>query len=176
MRFLPFFLVILNCLVAFSQNTVRDKLELKTRVTQKINALQLHISTIADKKIDEKDKLDAIKTALRSFIPDAQVETSSKYRKEVKKYSVKGYLNRLRILNYSDVKITYTNIARVSDFKQGPDGKWYGTATIYQKFTGFGKDGQIKYQDTTTKDIAVVAEKNRYWDIYLGDIKAVETK
>lgn len=176
MRFLPLLLIFIYTSTALGQNTKRDKLELEKRVAYKINALQLHITTIADKKVDEKYKLNAINTATRLFIPNSKVEVSSKYSASVIKRPIKAYLHRLRTLNYTDVKITYTNIARVSDFKQGPDGKWYGTATIYQKFTGFGKDGQIKYQDTTTKDIAVVAEKNRYWDIYLGDIKAHEPK
>jgi len=55
-------------------------------------------------------------------------------------------------------------------------------ATIFQEFTGFVGDN-ITYTDITQKEIEIVVEQEedkfyneKRWKIYLGNIKATETK
>jgi hypothetical protein len=92
------------------------------------------------------------------------------------------YLARLKSLPFTRVVIKFYDIAYISDFTKGPDGKYYSTATIIQEFTGF-KDDNIVYTDVTKKDIEIIIDivedkffKEKRWKIYLGDIKATETK
>jgi hypothetical protein len=80
------------------------------------------------------------------------------------------------------VEIQWYEIGYVSQLRQDPDGRYYGTVTISQRFKGIS-DGKPVYEDITTKHIQVVLErleldkdkKEHYWDVRLGDISVVET-
>ena len=72
----------------------------------------------------------------------------------------------------------------MSDLEKQPDGTYVGVITIYQRFTGTGKEGLL-YQDTTKKDITVYVKRKQtqiggrligFWDVLLGDIRVKETK
>jgi hypothetical protein len=92
------------------------------------------------------------------------------------------YLARLKSLPYTKVVIKFYDIAYIRDFTKGADGKYYSTATIIQEFNGFSNDDMI-YSDITKKDIEIIIDivedtffQEKRWKIYLGDIKATETK
>jgi hypothetical protein len=103
--------------------------------------------------------------------------TSQKVNRPMEKY-----LARLKSLPYTKVVIRFYDIAYISEFTKGPDGKYYSTATIIQEFTGFNEDN-IVYTDVTKKDIEIIIDlvedkffNEKRWKIFLGDIKASETK
>jgi len=80
------------------------------------------------------------------------------------------------------VVIRFYDIVYISDFTKGPDGRYYSTATIIQEFSGFNKDNII-YTDVTKKNIEIIVDlvedkffMEKRWKIFLGDIKATETK
>ncbi len=114
----------------------------------------------------------------------SEVGVSSIYREEVNYYSVRKYLERLMRLNYSKVDIEWYKIEYVSDLERQPDGTYVGVITVFQKFSGYDKEGGLVYQDVTKKDITVYVKRKEtqiagrligFWDVLLGDIRVKET-
>lgn len=156
----------------------------KITTVNKVQELENCISIIGSKSQAEDNRNKAINAALKLFIPDAKMQVSVlKSRKTtVNTYSMRTYLYRLKSLPYSKVEITFYDLAYISDFQPGADGKYYATAVIFQEFKGFTGDN-ISYTDSTKKTIDVVVElredpffKVKRWTILLGDIKVTETR
>lgn len=158
-----------------------------SKMTQeKVNVLGNSLQTLCDKTQSEDMKETAMMLALDLFVNDRQtVETSSKPKNAVYSEFIGIYLNRLRVLNYSQVTIDWYDIQYKSELKKGSDGKYYATMTIFQKFTGFGADNQIIYEDVTQKNIDIVVDMDviQIGDrtierptVKLGNIAVVETK
>lgn len=157
----------------------------KEQTKQKIEEFQQYIVTLGSKDEPQEKRNMAEKEALKLFFKGAQIEISTilpdnaiqKINRPMEKY-----LSRLKSLPYTKVLIKYYDIAYVSDFTKGPDGKYYSTATIIQEFTGFSND-DIIYKDITKKDVEIIVDlvedkffNEKRWKIFLGDIKATETK
>jgi uncharacterized protein with NRDE domain len=157
----------------------------KEQTKQKVDEFQQYIVTIGSKDEPAEKRNMAEKEALKLFYNGAQMEISlalpdgtvQKVNRPMEKY-----LARLKSLPYTKVIIRFYDIAYISDFTKGPDGKYYSTATIIQEFTGFNKDNII-YTDVTKKDIEIIIDivedkffNEKRWKIFLGDIKASETK
>ena len=109
---------------------------------------------------------------------------SSLTTNEIQYYAVRKYFERLMRLNYSKVNIEWYNIEYVSDLQKQPDGTYVGVITIFQKFEGYDKEGNLIYKDTTKKDITVYVKRKEtqiggrligFWDVLLGDIRVKET-
>lgn len=157
-----------------------------TNAIQKTKELTNYINTITDKtNKDNEIKLEATDLAVKLFVSeDNIVEVSNKNRVDVTGYKIRDYLNKLRVLPFTKIKITYFDIQYISDFKKGTDGKYYGVITFFQKFEGF-LEGKPVYSDVTQKNIEVVIDKVttiygsktvERWDVLLGNISVVETK
>jgi hypothetical protein len=157
----------------------------KEQTKQKVEELQQYIVTLGNKDEPAEKRNMAEKEALKLFYEGAQMETSialpdgtiQKVNRPMAKY-----LARLKSLPYTKVEIKFYDIAYVSDFTKGPDGKYYSTATIIQEFTGYTKD-DIIYKDVTKKEVEIIIDlvedkffQEKRWKIFLGDIKATETK
>ncbi len=157
----------------------------KEQTKQKVDEFQQYIVTIGSKDEPAEKRNMAEKEALKLFYTGAQMEISlalpdgtvQKVNRPMEKY-----LARLKSLPYTKVIIKFYDIAYIRDFTKGPDGKYYSTATIIQEFTGFNKDNII-YTDVTKKDIEIIIDivedkffNEKRWKIFLGDIKASETK
>lgn len=157
----------------------------KEKTRQKVDEFQQHIVTIGDKELPMERRNMAEREALKLFYPGAEMEISSVKEDgsvSVISRTMEKYLSRLKALPYSKVVIEFYDIAYVSDFTKGPDGRYYSTATIFQKFTGFVGDN-IQYTDVTQKEIEIVLEltedkffNEKRWVIYLGNIRATESK
>ncbi len=195
------FVIILSFLCAFSienlnaQNknlNVVEEFELtdeelkafKQTTRDKISELETCIKIIGDKKYSSIKKKKSIETALKLFIPDAKMQVSSlrNGRVSVNTFPMETYFMRLKSLPYSKVKISFYDLAYISDFQKGADGKYYATAFIFQKFEGFYGDN-LSYEDKTQKTIDITLElredpffKKKRWVILLGDVKVTETK
>ncbi len=156
--------------------------EFEEKVLIKTEDLGYYLQIIGGKNSSYQDIMTAIDLACDLFISEnARVQVSSAAG-QTKNYKIREYLNRLRLTNYQKVEITWYEIGYVSRLRQDVDGKYYGTVTINQRFKGF-RDNEPEYEDVTTKHIQVVLEqieidkinKEKYWDIKLGDISVVET-
>jgi hypothetical protein len=157
----------------------------KEQTRQKVDEFQQYIITLGSKDESAEKRNMAEKEAIKLFYKGAQMEISlvmpdgstQKVMRPMEKY-----LARLKSLPYTKVVIKFYDIAYIREFTKGPDGKYYSTATIIQEFTGFNKDNII-YTDVTKKDIEIIIDlvedkffNEKRWKIFLGDIKASETK
>lgn len=157
----------------------------KEQTKQKVSEFEQYIITLGSKDEPAEKRNMAEKEALKLFYKGAQMEISfilpdgtvQKVNRPMEKY-----LARLKSLPYTKVVIKFYDIAYIRDFTKGPDGKYYSTATIIQEFTGFSND-DIIYTDITKKDIEIIIDivedtffQEKRWKIFLGDIKATETR
>lgn len=157
----------------------------KEQTKQKVDEFQQYIVTLGSKDEPAEKRNMAEKEALKLFYKGAQMEISMIMPDGIVQKvnrSMEKYLARLKSLPFTKVVIKFYDIAYIRDFTKGPDGKYYSTATIIQEFTGF-KDDNIVYTDITKKDIEIIIDlvedkffKEKRWKIFLGDIKANETK
>ena len=157
----------------------------KEQTKQKVDEFQQYIVTLGSKDEPAEKRNMAEKEALKLFYKGAQMEISMIMPDGIVQKvnrSMEKYLARLKSLPFTKVVIKFYDIAYIRDFTKGPDGKYYSTATIIQEFTGF-KDDNIVYTDVTKKDIEIIIDlvedkffKEKRWKIFLGDIKASETK
>lgn len=157
----------------------------REQTRQKVEELQQHIATIGDKAQPSDKRNLAEREALKLFYSGAQIEISSRDASgEVSKVTrdISRYLARLKSLPYTRVEIRFYEIAYISEFTRGPDGRYYSVATILQEFTGFTGDNII-YSDITKKEVEIIIDlvedpffNQKSWRIFLGDIKATETK
>lgn len=170
-----------------------DKIELKEdevglfkeQTQQKVEEFQQHIVILGDKQQPQDKRNMAEREALKLFYKGAMMEVSyidNKGKTSVKSRTMENYLYRLKTLPYTRVVINYYDIAYITNFIKGPDNKYYAVATIFQEFTGFVGDN-IKYADITQKEIEIIVEQvedkfynEKRWKIFLGNIKATETK
>jgi hypothetical protein len=157
----------------------------KEQTKQKVDEFQQHIVTIGSKDEPAEKRNMAEKEALKLFYNGATMETTTMLAdgsNRIVARPMEKYLARLKSLPYTKVVIKFYDIAYVRDFVQGPDGKYYSTATIIQEFTGFTGD-DIAYTDITKKEIEIIIDliedsfyNEKRWVLFLGDIKATETK
>ncbi|HAN78561.1 MAG TPA: hypothetical protein DCQ31_12760 [Bacteroidales bacterium] len=166
------------------QLTGERKAAVDSLALEKVRDLSKYISIIGDKKTPWSEANRVIERALELFAPDAQIGVSSINKTDVIYYPIQKYFERLMLLNYSKVNISWFNIQYISELELQPDGKYVGVITIYQKFEGVTKEG-LKYVDTTKKDITIYVERKQtqiqgrligFWDVMLGDIRVAETK
>ncbi len=157
----------------------------KEQTRQKVDEFTQHLVTIGKKDEPAERRSLAEREALKLFYAGATMEISSigpdsNTRKVVR--PMDKYLARLKSLPYTRVVIKFYDIAYVSEFTKGPDGRYYSVATVIQEFTGFSGDNII-YSDVTKKEIEIIIDlvedpffNQKSWRIFLGDIKASETR
>ena len=181
--------VLLLCLglQTFAQEHISPerKQAIDSLALEKVRDLSKYISLIGDKETAFSEANRVIDRAVELFMEGSEVGVSSLYSDEINYYVVRDYLERLMRLNYSKVDIEWFKIEYVSDLEQQPDGTFVGVITIFQKFSGYDKEGGLIYQDVTKKDITVYVKRKEtqiagkiigFWDVLLGDIRVKETK
>jgi hypothetical protein len=164
-----------------------EQRRLFTRKTEeRIRDLEANIRTISDKQLDRSLRDEAVSTTVAYFVDEERVfQVSSLGSPDVMAYPVRKYLNRLLVLPYSRVEIKWFETRWVSNFRQAPDGKYFGTVRVYQVFRGFGPEEELRYTDITSKDIEVAIEvlemdlggsTREVLHVRLGDVRVVETR
>ena len=159
--------------------------EFKIKTKQKVEEFQQHIIIIGNKEEPADMRNLAEKEALKLFVKDAIMEISSVKpdgSSDIISRPIEKYLARLKALPFTRVVIKFYDVAYVTDFVKGPDGRYYSTATIIQEFNGFDGDNLI-YSDVTKKEVEIIIDlvedkffNEKRWKIFLGDIRATETK
>ncbi len=155
------------------------------KAMQKSHDLGRYLRLISSKHEIEEDKLYAIREALQLFISDSsRVEVSSVNNDLKQQFTIREYLERLRLLSYDKVELVWIKAQMVSRFRKGEDGRYYGIITAQQLFRGFLED-EVAYQDVTEKNIEVVLDrylvfdegkKKHRWDVFLSDISVQQTR
>ena len=101
----------------------------------------------------------------------------------MKEYPLAIYLRRLKNLDkkYFDIAITFYDLALVGDWAKTTQG-YLTTATYFQRFQAFNRQGKPVYRAKTAKQMAVdlrnrkdpFYDENR-WTVLLGDVRLSET-
>ena len=170
----------------FAQDNLspQRKLAVDSLALEKVRDLSKYISIIGDKKTQFSEANRVIDRAEELFMQGSEMGVSSLTTNEIQYYAVRKYFERLMRLNYSKVNIEWYNIEYVSDLQKQPDGTYVGVITIFQKFEGYDKEGNLIYKDTTKKDVTVYVKRKEtqiggrligFWDVLLGDIRVKET-
>lgn len=166
------------------QLSEEQKVDFKDKALRETKALSNYISIIADKHKEENQRNRAINEAVRLFMSENSIVEVSSLKNNTKRYKIRDYLNKLKLLPYVTTKISWYDIFFASNFVKRPDGKYEAIATVYQRFEGTTNEGG-RYIDITKKNIQIIIAQieNRTgdivetsWEIFLGDIKVVETK
>ncbi len=159
----------------------------KNKAIERIKDFSGYLNNITDKKISNIQRDEIINQAVKLFLPDAMVEVTSKNGSIIRKYPVREYLNRLKVLPYGKTNIEWNEIKYVSEPKQEADGNYYGIVRGIQTFLGYGSDktaADIMYSDITEKSIRTKFEAYEkiqngqtftQWQILLGNI-GIEVK
>ena len=151
---------------------------------EKVRDLSKYISLIGDKGTPFSEATRVIDRAEELFMEGSEVGVSSLFKETINYYRIREYLERLMRLNYSKVDVEWYKIEYVSDLERQPDGTYVGVITVFQKFSGYDKEGGLVYQDVTKKDITVYVKRKEtqiagkligFWDVLLGDIRVKET-
>jgi hypothetical protein len=151
---------------------------------EKVRDLSKYITLIGDKGTEYSEATRVIDRAVELFMDGSEVGVSTLNTQDVNYYPVRTYLERLMRLNYSKVDVEWYKIEYVSDLEKQPDGTYVGVITIFQKFSGYDKEGGLIYEDVTKKDITVYVKRKEtqisgrligFWDVLLGDIRVKET-
>lgn len=157
----------------------------KEKSQQKIDEFTDYIVIIGDKTQPSSRRDLAEKETLKLFYKGAIMEVSIAKPDgtvKIKQRPMPEYLYRLKTLPYLKVVIRFYDICYVNDFTRGEDGNYYATATIFQEFTGYNAEGVV-YKDVTKKEISIIINlvedeffNEKRWQLFLGDVKATETK
>lgn len=144
-----------------------------------------YLSLLSSQDEEVSDKLYAVEAACTLFVNDsAKVEVSSTKSMQKRQFPIRDYLDRLRVLPYDRVEITWLQAQMVCGLRPGVDGNYYGVIAAQQLFKGY-LDNKVVYQDVTDKDIEVVlkryevfdeGEKAEKWDVFLSSIGVQQTR
>ena len=160
---------------------------ISAQAVRTIHDLGEQIEVIVNKSYGTTRRNNAVDLALKLFSnPDTNiVQVTSTNREGFREIITRTYLNKMKLLPYSKVVISWYKVYLSSDLIKGVDGRYYGVATIQQKFEGYYNKEMGKYIDITKKHITIIVERENYyegsteksrWTLKLGDIQVVETK
>lgn len=206
--FLTVFVMLLCISPSYGQTndlSKEDMEELLKQTQLKVNQFNDYISFIAKKERYrsytqqqqvEQTKKEYIKQALKLFIgkgeaytdeygnqqPAPVMEVSRLLRNgkfTVSRRKIGNYLNALKNLNYSSVRVSAGSAFFTSEAKQVGENKYMVTLSYRQYFIG-ERDGKVVYRDRTDKTVTVYIEKqvnggHVRWTVLLGDIKVEAT-
>ncbi|AXE21776.1 hypothetical protein DR864_28285 (plasmid) [Runella rosea] len=148
----------------------------KARSIAKVTELTKLLNDIVDKTKSKSEKDEAIKEALKIFVPGSQMEVSSVNNPvKLASRSVEDYLTRLSKLNYPKIEITTANLAMVEDFESDDKGNHWGIVTGEQVF-----DAGV-FRDVTKKNYKIKLqpykkaekENERNYQVLIGSVSVV---
>jgi hypothetical protein len=151
---------------------------------QKVDRFVAFLNVLSNKEANAEEKDKAIDQAAELFLPEATIEVTSANKPGVRKYKVKDYLMRLKMVPYQSSTIEWSEIQYIKELTKAADGAYYGIISGQQTFNGYGgKDGDdILYSDVTQKNVQVkldTYEKSKNgkqvlnWEVLLGNIGLV---
>ncbi len=170
-----------------------DEKELfKERTLEKVNDFQNSLSLMSSKNLTADEKKVNKEVAAELFINKGiTVVMEVSYRSTVtgeiskKNRPLLAYFDNLCNLPYATIEFRTAKACHVSNwYQKGTDSNgnpvYEATATYYQEFIGYRKDGN-SYHDITQKTVRVEIRwstdlAGARWVVLLGDVGIVETK
>ena len=155
-----------------------DKNLFERKILHKVDELGRYIRIIADKQTPLDEANRAINLATGLFLDEDRLIEVTQPNKPSEIYKIRQYLQKLKLLRYQDVRVSWYNVSFVSKMRLGPDGRYYATVSFVQKFEGF-QEGKLVYSDKIRKNIEVIIDKYKKvvdgveqdgWEVYLSDI------
>lgn len=168
---------------------------IQKRAAEKVAQMNDYIAFMANKEKSVENRRYYKNKALNLFVgkgfsyeengvekDGVMMEITSVNRKSVSHKLMRTYFENLINLNYSNVKIESTEIAKikVSNLQQVEENLYVCTCQYDQAFVGM-RDGRVVYKDITTKRIKCYVtvedtEDGKEYIIMLGDVTALNTK
>jgi len=151
----------------------------RKKALQKVDEFVSYLNIITDKKLPTYEKDKAIDQAARLFMPAATIAVTSTSKPGARRYPIRDYLNRLKLLPYSSARIEWSEVQYIKELSQAADGNYYGVITGQQTFIGYGSQDQVLYSDVVQKNVRVKLQsygstsdgvKSIKWDVLLGSI------
>lgn len=169
----------------------------KVQCQERVDAFQMGLEIIADKRQDAEIKNHYIKTLPEMFMGNGdkwtdvkggshnavkmQVSSIADGQLRINDIPLKEYLPRLRNLPYTYVEVKKAKTCMISNLYKVSENMYMGTCTFFQYFTG--KSGEVLvYRDYSQKDVDVYIQRvedgslGTYWDMKFGDINVSETR
>ena len=200
-RLLLLFLLSIIALAGHAQTNDLTPEELeafKVQCQERIDAFQMGLEIIADKKQEASVRQHYINTLPDMFMGggnewtdvDGQRHPAVKMQVSVIRYDqtidthdvpLKEYLNNLRNLRWTSVKITKAKTCLISNFYKRNDNLYEATATFFQYYEAQSGEAVV-YKDFTQKEVKVYISRvedgqlGTYWDMKFGDINVSEIK
>lgn len=199
-KLLFFFILSLPLLLKAQTNdlTPEELNAFKMQCQERIDAFQMGIEIIADKKQEQAIKDHYILTLPEMFMGNGDEWMESTGQKhdaphmqvsvirynnviETKNVPIKQYLKNLQGLKWTSVSITKAKTCLISNFYKVNDNLYEATATFFQYFTGTAGENKV-YKDFTQKEVKVYISRVEdgqlgvYWDMKFGDINVSEIK
>ena len=152
--------------------------QFRQRSLQKTADLGKYLNMIANKTTESTVANKAVDQAVGLFTGEEATVETVKPNGDKDQQPIRSYLNKLKLLKYSKVLITWSDISYVSNLRKGPDGFYYGVISFQQKFSGF-IDNKLVYNDVTKKNIEVQlrtykkeveGESVELWDVFLSNV------
>lgn len=180
-------LLVPKCLYAQELMLTETELqEFRERAATRIIDFMDYLPQVADKKKGLKKQNYYAEQTLELFVgkgKDSNMETSKilpNNTAQIETFKMPVYLQKLIKNGYSNVKIQFAETFYVSNFYPTGKNQYKATATIFQKFTGYGAEGRPLYEDVTKKTFEIVVEKvidihGERWVVLLNDISVAET-
>ncbi len=158
-----------------------DYLMYREKAMRHVDQFSGYLNIITDKALSSDRRDQAIEQAAKLFMSTATIEVTSKTRPGSRRYPIRDYLTRLKLLPYNHANIEWSEIQYIRELTKAADGNYYGTITGQQTFTGYGGPGagNVLYSDVTQKNVRVKlqsyekivnGEDKLSWDVLLGNI------
>lgn len=179
-----------------SAQTYEQEEEMKRRAAERVAQMNDYISFMASKKKTRQNRVYYSTKALNLFVgrgyeyeeagvpkDGVMMEITSVNRKKTTHKLIRDYFSALIDLNYTDIKITSTDIVdiKVSNLQKVGENLYVCTCQFDQAFVGY-RDGRPVYKDITTKRVKCYVMVEEVEDgpdefiVMLGDVTALSTK
>lgn len=167
----------------------------KVQCQERVDALQMALEIIADKRQNSEIKQHYIRTIPEMFMGNGdawtdnsgalhaavKMQVSSASNGRITDVPLKQYLTRLRDMPYTSVELKKAKTCMISNLYKVSDNLYMGTCTFFQYFTGQTGESVV-YRDYTQKEVDVYISRiadgsiGTYWDMKFGDINVTETR
>lgn len=167
----------------------------KVQCQERVDALQMALEIIADKRQSSEIKQHYIRTIPEMFMGNGdawtdnsgglhaavKMQVSSASNGKITDVPLKQYLTRLRDMPYTSVELKKAKTCMISNLYKVSDNLYMGTCTFFQYFTGQTGESVV-YRDYTQKEVDVYISRiadgsiGTYWDMKFGDINVTETR
>lgn len=169
------------------QLTPEQVVAFKDQAVKSVEDLGTYMKILVDKSNPIERRNKHVELSIKLFVNDSTtVEVTSLNGKDKYYRKIRKYLYLVRDLPYQSVDITWSGIYLSKDFVLGADGKYYGVASICQKFCAKNLGNKLdvrqwNIEQTTCKQITIVIQKiegegKNVWILRLGDIKVDEAR